>query len=209
MLALKKESETMSSTQLAELLHFESKSSLNKAIRLMFQDKINDSIIESSKDSRGYVIDYHLPELESKMFVAKHNIEFLEKITKFWIDRDKSSEKEKPVALHDPVISALVSSLHQLDAVRHEQATQSLRLDAIEAKQDAIINGSDYFAISAYANLNNIPVDNKRASALGKAATHYCMDNAISMGQATHPLWGSVHTYPRYVLDIIFDRFPV
>lgn len=81
--------QTMSSTQLSEMLNFSSKSSINLAIRNMFQVKIDDSTIKSSIDSRGYVSDYYLPELESKMFVAKHDINYLETITKFWIDKGK------------------------------------------------------------------------------------------------------------------------
>jgi len=64
--------DVMTSTQLLEMLHFESKSSINKAIKLMFMDKIDDSIVESSLDSRGYVDEYLLKELESKMFVDRH-----------------------------------------------------------------------------------------------------------------------------------------
>lgn len=82
---------TMTSTQLVELLHFESKSPLNRAIRNMFQEKIDDAIIASSLNPNGTVNDYHLPELESKMFVAKYNIEYLEKITKYWIDRQQAT----------------------------------------------------------------------------------------------------------------------
>lgn len=87
--------QTMSSTQLVELLHFESKSSLNKAIKKMFQSKIDDSTVESSRDSRGYVEEYYLPELESKMFVAKHDINYLEEITQFWIN-GKNKQPQLP-----------------------------------------------------------------------------------------------------------------
>jgi len=88
---------TMSSTQLKEVLNYDSKSSVNKAIRNMFSDKIDDSVIESSLDTRGYVNEYFLQELESKMFVAKNNIEYLEMITQYWIDRNKPKEVMKPV----------------------------------------------------------------------------------------------------------------
>jgi len=89
-MTLNSNEETMSSTQLAEMLHME-KSHVNRDIKKMFDDKITSSIIGSSKDSRGYVTDYHLPELESKMFVAKKDINYLEKITQFWINRNKAT----------------------------------------------------------------------------------------------------------------------
>jgi phage antirepressor YoqD-like protein len=80
---------TMTSTQLAEMLGME-KTHINRDIKKIFSDKIVSSIIGSSIDSRGYISDYHLPELESKMFVAKKDINYLEKITQYWIDQGKS-----------------------------------------------------------------------------------------------------------------------
>ena len=83
--------QTMSSSQLLEMLHFESISSLNKAIRTMFAQEIDDSNLESSLDERGYVKEYFLPEVESKMFVAKHNINYLRKITEYWVSKNNIS----------------------------------------------------------------------------------------------------------------------
>lgn len=80
---------TMTSTQLAELLGQEKKH-INEAIRSMFKDKIEGRVVRPSLDARGYVSEYHLPELEAKMFVAKKDINYLEKITQFWIDRNKT-----------------------------------------------------------------------------------------------------------------------
>lgn len=96
------QTETMSSTQLAEMLGKE-KSYINREIKKMFQAKIDDAKITPSLDSRGYVIDYHLPELESKMFVAKKDINYLEKITRFWIDRNSIAQLPN---FNDPVAAA-------------------------------------------------------------------------------------------------------
>ena len=64
---------TMSSSQLAEILDYK-KEDINKKVRLMFADKIATEIISVALDNQNRVKEYHLPELESKMFVAKHNI---------------------------------------------------------------------------------------------------------------------------------------
>jgi len=83
-----KNNNTMTSTQLSELLNFPKKE-INRKIKLMFSHKIDGGIITPSYDTREYVIDYNLPELESKMFVAKHDIQYLEMITQYWIDKSK------------------------------------------------------------------------------------------------------------------------
>lgn len=89
------EQQTMSSSQLAELLGYEKKE-INRKIKSMFSEKIDGGTVTPSFDSRGYVSEYFLPELESKMFVAKWDIKYLETITQFWIDRNKT--KELPTA---------------------------------------------------------------------------------------------------------------
>jgi hypothetical protein len=110
-LILQQESNTMSSTQLAVMLGYDKKE-INRKVKQMFADKIDGGIISPSLDARNYVTDYHLPELESKMFVAKHDIEYLEVITKYWINKEApalpsptqlalmviESEKQKEIA---------------------------------------------------------------------------------------------------------------
>jgi len=83
--------ETMTSTQLAEMLN-KQKKEINRKIKLMFQDKIDGGVIRPSLDARGYVAEYHVPELEAKMFVAKNDISYLEKITQYWIDKGVKSK---------------------------------------------------------------------------------------------------------------------
>ena len=67
--------EAMTSTQLAAMLGKE-KNHVNEAIKKMFPNEIDDRKIRSSLDSRGYVIDYHLPEAESVMYVATKDINY-------------------------------------------------------------------------------------------------------------------------------------
>lgn len=127
----------MSSTQLVDMLHFESKSSLNRAIRDMFKQKIDDAVIASSKDSRGYVIDYFLPELESKMFVAKNNIDYLETITKFWIDNnEQKQEMSIPKTFSESLLLA-----GKLQAEK-EQLEAKILLDAPSVKFANIVQES-------------------------------------------------------------------
>ena len=88
--------ETMTSSNLAELLKYEKKE-INKKIRDMFQAKIDTGVISSLVEytglNKGKVKEYNLPELESKMFVAKHDINYLEKITQYWIDKKPQTPK--------------------------------------------------------------------------------------------------------------------
>ena len=64
---------TMSSTQLADLLGFKTKSSINKAIKNMFCDKLLTGDIGLTTDTRGYVKDYHLKEVDADNFIHRHS----------------------------------------------------------------------------------------------------------------------------------------
>lgn len=114
---------TMTSTQLAEMLGY-SKKQINLKVKDMFSDKIDGNKILPSLDARGYVVDYNLPELESKMFVAKWDINYLEKITQYWIDNKKPKTQLEILA---GSIQALVNHEKQLNEHKlliDEQAKQ-------------------------------------------------------------------------------------
>ncbi len=120
---------TMSSSQLSELLlnakqdegissSSYDKKEVNRKIRDMFQAEIDGGKIPSSLDSRGYVIEYHLNELHSTMFVGKWHTPFLKELAQFWIDRKRPQPKSQLQVLHE-ITSAMIEqekSLHQLES---------------------------------------------------------------------------------------------
>lgn len=75
---------TMSSTQLGKLLNYEKKE-VNRKIVAMFQAEIDGGKITPSLDERGYVSEYHLPEIEAQMFAAKWNIQHLRKVVEYFV----------------------------------------------------------------------------------------------------------------------------
>lgn len=79
----------MTSTQLAEMLGM-GKTHVNRDIKKLFGSKIRSPTIRPTLRPNGQVMDYYLPELESKMFVAKKDINYLEKITQYWIDKSNT-----------------------------------------------------------------------------------------------------------------------
>ena len=127
---------TMTSTQLLEMLHFESKSSIHKAIKNMFSQKIDDSVIESSLNPNSTVNEYYLPELESKMFVAKHDINYLEKITQYWIDRKQElTPAQQLLQTAQSLVAQELKDIEQdrkLDILKVEQQNHTLKLKELE-----------------------------------------------------------------------------
>lgn len=76
---------TMSSSQFAEILGIEKKE-VNRKIRDMFAKEIDGGVFSPSIDSRGYVDEYYLPEVESNMFVAKWDVTHLREVSEFFVN---------------------------------------------------------------------------------------------------------------------------
>jgi len=81
--------ESMSSTQLSQLLGYEKKE-INKKIRDLFGEKICGEVFSPSFLRSDQIDEYFLPEIESVMFAAKWNMEFLRIVSQFWVDEHKA-----------------------------------------------------------------------------------------------------------------------
>ena len=77
---------TMTSSELAELLG-KAKKHINEKIKKLFPKEIEGRIIRPSLNPNGTVVEYHLPEIECKMFVAKYDMGYLRLITEFWVQK--------------------------------------------------------------------------------------------------------------------------
>ena len=82
--------ETMTSSQLAKILPYEKKE-INKKIRSLFGEAKAREMFSPSVDPQNRVLEYNLPKKESIMLVAKHDINYLEAITEFWIKGEEGS----------------------------------------------------------------------------------------------------------------------
>ncbi|WP_289022851.1 hypothetical protein [Desulfobacter postgatei] len=189
--------ETMSSSQFAEMTGM-TKSHINAKIRKEFKEEIDDRKIDHQTDSRGYVIEYHLPELESKMLAALLDKSYLRKITEFWIE--KNSKVLSPAEQLLENAKRLVAHERELSAIRDRQDVLEREQFETKVQVAALVEGEGYYTIVGYCNLHNKKVDSKQAAELGKRAAEICRNNSFSIGSASHPLYGKVNTYPQDVL---------
>ena len=95
MKALALNNETMTSREILDILNKDKKDDepkmelkeLHREIKQMFPSEIDGGKIPPSLDSRGYVEFYLLPEVESKMLVAKKDVNYLRQITEYWVNK--------------------------------------------------------------------------------------------------------------------------
>lgn len=148
---------TMTSTELSNLLGKEKKE-VNKAVRLLFADKIAGGFFSLTRRANGQVDEYYLPELESKMFVAKQDINYLEKITQFWIDQNNVPALPN---LNDPkVLTGLL--LENLEKVKQLESTNTAQSEKIIHDKPLVefaktVEGTDKsISIGALAKLSGL-----------------------------------------------------
>lgn len=125
---------TMTSSELTNLLNEHGanykKSRINEKIRDMFAAEIDDTRIVSSLDNRGYVVEYHLPELESTMFVGKWHTPFLRQLAQYWIDR----KNVQPISTGNPLLDALVTTQLQVQAQSQQLIETAQKLEHLTDK---------------------------------------------------------------------------
>lgn len=110
--------QTMSSSQLAELLGMEKKE-VNRKIREMFPDMVDGGAITPSFDARGYVTEYLLDELHSTMFVGKWHNPFLRQLAQYWIGR-KATQPALPTTYLE-ALEKLIETEKEKIAITHER----------------------------------------------------------------------------------------
>lgn len=121
------------------------------------------------------------------------------------IDRWQQLEQATATpALIDPALVAIMRSLVEIDQAK--QLAIAANDEAIRANKrlDQIETATSYFAIVGWVSCNGHSVPSETASSMGRRAANYCREHGIAMGSTSHPLYGTVKTYPKHVLDHLF-----
>lgn len=87
---------------------------------------------------------------------------------------------------------------------------QDKRLSQVETKihhlEAQVTTRPDYFTVAGYGTLNKISVNIKQASSIGRKASQICKSRGIETDKIPDPRFGEVKTYPREVLEEVFNQ---
>ena len=129
---------TISSLKLLSMMQYSKPSNINLAIRAYLQPEIDSGVITKTLDASGGVTEYHLPEVESKLFVRKENHKlknYTDEINEYWRDRnhDKSyisdSDIEHKIKSTNKEVELLLKKIKTLQGV----LTKRKELEEVEA----------------------------------------------------------------------------
>src|ERR1035438_2145348 len=100
----------------------------------------------------------------------------------------------------------VIISAQALLRIEQRQAEQDKRLDNIEAKTNAVLDGHGFYSILAYCKNHGLKLDAKESARYGKMAVAASKAQGIMIGSIPDARYGSVHTYSQDVLDRSEER---
>ena len=191
---------TMSSLEIANLTDKEHRN-VTRDIEKMLSDIHEDALKFERIYQDSYGRDqkeYQLPKDMTLTLITGYRADIRHKVIKRWMELEGD---------YVSMTLAEQALFHAQRLVDHER-----RVKAIEAQQaedhaslTALVNGENYFTVIGYANVTGRKFDAYAATRIGKAATALCNEHGWQIGQAPHPRFGMVNTYPREALDEILQ----
>ena len=205
--------QTMTSREIAELVESRHDVVKKSIERLVERGVISQPpMVDGIKSGNGTVEKhYEICKRDSYVIVAQLSPEFTAKLVDRW--QELEMKQIAAPAIANPQIAAMMIALQAVDALEQQQAAQakqlaihSARMDDIEARNSAVLDGHGFYSILGYANLKGIKLTAPESAKIGKRATAESKSLGIAMGTVPDARYGSVRTYHQDVLDIVFAK---
>ncbi|RDY57562.1 antA/AntB antirepressor family protein [Flagellimonas nanhaiensis] len=156
---------------------------------------------------RGRSKDFGLSIPFSKKICMKAGTKKGEEARDYFLEcEQKVISKTKPDLKPLTPAETLLAQTQLLVKQERKLSEHDDRLKVLEAKNTS---RPDYFTVVGYGNLNDIPVNIKVASRLGRAASKICREKGYPTDDIPDPRFGRVKTYPRAVLEQVFNSTPL
>lgn len=189
---------TMSSREMAELTETRHDSVKRTIETLCDKGVIQRPQIVNFNNINGVAgVEYLVCKRDSYIIVAQLSPVMTARLVDRWQELEGTQKQLSPMEM-------VILSAQAVLKVEQEQAAQSKRLDAIEAKQNAILDGHGFYSILGYSKLKGVKLDVKQSATMGKKATSESKKHGIMMGTVPDARHGTVKTYHSDVLDIVF-----
>lgn len=214
---------TMTSKEIADLVGSRHDNVKVAIERLVEKGVITFPAVQEKATSGRPLVEYIFSgekgKRDSIIVVAQLSPEFTARLVDRWQELEAVVAKPLP-AVVDPRTQALIESLVRFDALEQaqkqlaeqqkqqaaEQKQQAAKTAEVSQRLDQIETAQNHFTVVGYANLHNITsLALANSAKIGKAASKYCKERDIETGETPDPRFGRVKTYPKYVLDIVFE----
>jgi phage regulator Rha-like protein len=160
-----------------------------------------------NRSTSGYIFSGEQGRRDSIIVVAQLSPEFTGRLVDRWQELEASAVRPlSPAEFLVQQAQMLLEQERRVAKVEEEQRAQTLQIGSVAQRLDQIETAVDYFTILGWHRISNrrVALPEQAASQLGKAATKFCKQNGIQMGTSPDTRYGTVHTYPKWVLDQLF-----
>jgi len=160
------------------------------------------------KMERQILIDYHISiDMAKEISMVERNDKGKE-ARRYFIACEK---KLNDISSLSPA-ELLVRQAQMLLTVEKEQKRQAEELKLLnerqritEVKIEDFANGAEHFSITAYNKLfRNNQISHSEANKDGRQLSKIARDGGVQLGKAPHPTFGTVHTYPKALMDSFY-----
>ena len=118
----------------------------------------------------------------------------------YFIECEKTlKEVAKPLSTLD-LLELTVKGMRE-----NNQELQEVKRDVLELKARTLTR-PEYFTAAAYGTITGTPVNNAMASFIGRKATKICNQRGFPIDKVTDARWGFVNSYPKEVLEEVFNQ---
>lgn len=169
---------------------------------------IND--LSGLRPGLDYTVDYYLTLDMAKHVAMLSGTEKGREARYYFLECER--RVRQPTQSMTPA-ELILAQARQLVALEREQLRQAeaqrqleVRQDSTERRLDQIETATDHFTIVGWHRYSQqaggLPLAD--AARMGKVATQFCKDHQLEMGSVPDPRFGTVKTYPKWVLDELF-----
>ncbi len=134
-------------------------------------------------------------------------------VREYFIECEKQLKEVKPMTQGQMLVQmALAYEAHERELLRLDAEQKLLKSEnkeiieeqrVIKGKLEDFSTGAEHFSITAYAKIfrNGYQISNSEANSDGRKMSKMAKNMGIKLGLAPHPIFGTVNTYPKALLD--------
>ena len=123
---------------------------------------------------------------------------------KYFIECEKQLQAQQSQLPTDPFL-LIAHFAQQAYEMQSQVAVIDTRLQAVEAKQEALTDSSNFFSVLAFSNLHDVGLTNQQLSGLSRKAGKMSKLRGEMVGAISDPRWGKVKTYHKDILTELFE----
>jgi len=124
----------------------------------------------------------------------------------YFIECEKQLKDLKPALSNlSPQLQFLIKLEQEQNEIKATLDFQAEQLKSVEHKLSQTDCSNNYYAITGFANLHGINVDDKTANKAGRKASKLCRERGIKIGDCGSTKFGKIGAYPEEILHEVFD----